>query len=212
MKGKLLITAALAMAMACGTSACGMRKGADSGNDNDAATTTQAAADGEFSTLGDIFASECSDYISMYDANSYTCAFNLDGTCYRVVASLPKGMYESLSEVEFDDEAKTRELLGPLAVTQQDIIAEAVPSQESLDALAGEKGADLTAEGYVIDNLVVNGNQTDCSASKGAFSYMITFGEAVEDESTTDYAGAVKNLTVESVSFAGISYLVLQSS
>lgn len=210
MKGRLLITTALAIAMACGAGACGRQKGADSGSVGDMSAAVQAATDGEFATLGDIFASDCTDFISLYDENHYTCAFTLGGTCYRVVADLPKGMYESLSEAEFDDQTQAEDLLGPLAVAQQDIIAESVPSQESLDALAGKRGADLTAEGFVFDNLMVNGDKTDCSASKGAFSYMVTFEQPVEDEGTTDYAGAVKNLTVESVSFAGISYLVLQ--
>jgi hypothetical protein len=210
MKGRFLITTALAIAIACGTGACGRQKGADSGSVGDMSAAVQAATDGEFATLGDIFASDCTDFISLYDENHYTCAFTLGGTCYRVVADLPKGMYESLSEAEFDDQTQVEDLLGPLAVAQQDIIAESVPSQENLDTLAGKRGADLTAEGFVFDNLVVNGDKTDCSASKGAFSYMVTFEQSVEDEGTTDYAGAVKNLTVESVSFAGISYLVLQ--
>lgn len=209
MRGRLLVTAALAIAVACGTSACGRQKAAISGSTDDTAPETQVVTDGAFATLGDIFASDCTDFISVYSATHYTCAFNCNGTCYRVVADLPQGMYESLSEAELGDRDKVQELLGPLAVTQQDIIAESVPTQERLDELVGKSGKDLTAEGFVFDGLVVNGDQTDCSATKGAFSYMVTFDQPVEDEGTTDYAGAVKNLTVASVSFAGISYLVL---
>lgn len=209
MRGKLLVMAALAATMASGLGACGSQTGANTSDASAAPSASQSAADASFATLGDIFANDYSDFISQYDETHYTCAFNVNGTCYRIEADLPKGMYQSLSEVEFGDDAKAQELLAPLAVTQQDIIAESVPSEEELGALAGKRGADLAAEGYVIDSLVVNGSQTDCSASKGSFAYLITFGQPVADESTTDYAGAVKDLTVESVSFAGISYLVL---
>ena len=210
MRGKLLVIAALAATMASGLGACARQNGADTSESSAAPSASQGTADTSFATLGDIFASNYSDFISQYDETHYTCAFNVNGTCYRIVADLPKGMYESLSEAEFDDQTQVEDLLGPLAVAQQDIIAESVPSQENLYTLAGKRGADLSAEGFVFDNLVVNGDKTDCSASKGAFSYMVTFEQSVEDEGTTDYAGAVKNLTVESVSFAGISYLVLQ--
>lgn len=209
MRGKLLVIAALAATMASGLGACARQNGADTSESSAAPSASQGAADTSFATLGDIFASHYSDFISQYDETHYTCAFNVDGTCYRIVADLPKGMYESLSEAEFDDQTQAEELLAPLAVSQQDIIAESVPSEEELGALAGKRGADLAAEGYVIDSLVVNGDTTDCSASKGSFAYLITFGQPVADETTTDYAGAVKDLTVESVSFAGISYLVL---
>ena len=163
MRGKLLVIAALAATMASGLGACARQNGADTSESSAAPSASQGTADTSFATLGDIFASNYSDFISQYDETHYTCAFNVNGTCYRIVADLPKGMYESLSEAEFDDQTQVEDLLGPLAVAQQDIIAESVPSQENLYTLAGKRGADLTAEGFVFDK--VDGNFLDFAAS-----------------------------------------------
>lgn len=214
MRTKLLITTLIAAAMTLTLCACSQQATSSSAAASSAAASAEASqpsADGPFATLGDVFASDHSDFLSIYDDSSYTCVFDFDGKYYRVSADLSKEIYDKL-QAGNGSLATEEEVLGPVAVTKTETIDEDIPTQEELDALAGKTGAELLDAGYVIDDLSVNGNETDCSATKGSFAYMITFKGAVENVGTDDPAGAVADKTATAVSFSGLSSEALRSA
>lgn len=206
---KKLITAALAATLACATplalAACGTQGTSDSG-----AASSQAATS-EFATLGDVLSAETDSMTSTFNEERYACAFSYEGTWWHVEAALDEGMYEQLNEVWVEDQAKLEELLSPLAVTLAETID--APSDEELAALVGKTGADLVADGFTFAPycLVVNGDETDASTTKGSFDYLITFDGKVDDENTDDPAGAIADLTVTAANLQGVSWTVLES-
>lgn len=216
---KRLVTLALSATLVCATplalAACGQK-----GEPEEAATSETAQTDvsdaastnevAPFATLGDVFAADGERLSSTFDEQHYVCAFNYDGTWWRVEAALPDGMYDELNEVWVEDQAKVKELLSPLSVAKTDVLEPL--DVESIEALAGKTGADLAADGFtfVFGTLVVNGNKTDCVATLGSFDYLVTFDGVVPDENTEDVASAVADMTVSSVSLQSISWDALE--
>ncbi|MBQ9006245.1 MAG: hypothetical protein IJ092_07705 [Atopobiaceae bacterium] len=216
---KRLVTLALSATLVCATplvlAACGQK-----GEPEEAATSETAQTDvsdaastdevAPFATLGDVFAADGERMSSTFDEQHYVCAFNYDGTWWRVEAALPDGMYDELNEVWVEDQAKVKELLSPLSVAKTDVLEPL--DVESIEALAGKTGADLAADGFtfVFGTLVVNGNKTDCVATLGSFDYLVTFDGVVPDENTEDVASAVADMTVSSVSLQSISWDALE--
>ena len=103
------------------------------------------------------------------------------------------------------------ELLSPLAVTKADVLEPL--DDEAIAALAGKTGAELTSQGFTFMTgaMVVNGNETDCTATLGDFDYLITFDGAVPDENAEDVADAVADLAVSTASIQGVSWSTLES-
>ena len=228
---KKLLTMILSVTLACAApvalTACGQKSGTDEGTAAEAtdtetteteateteATDTEATEQGEtasFATLGDVFKEETDSMTSTFDEQRYVCTFNLGGTWWRVEAALEDGMYDQLNEAWTEDQTKVEELLTPLAVTKAEI--KEPLDAEAIEAYIGKTGADLTADGFVFPfgTLVVNGNETDCSATMGDFDYLVTFDGAVEDENTEDPAGAVADLTVSAINVQSISWTALE--
>ena len=216
---KRLVTLALSATLVCATplvlAACGQKGGPEEAATSETAQTdaSDAASTDEvapFATLGDVFAADGEDMSSPFDEQRYVCAFNYGGAWWRVEAALPDGMYDELNEVWVEDQAKVEELLSPLALTKADVLEPL--DVESIEALAGKTGADLSADGFtfVFGTLVVNGNETDCVATLGSFDYLVTFDGVVPDENTEDVAGAVANMTVSSASLQSVSWDALE--
>jgi len=216
---KRLVTLALSATLVCATplvlAACGQK-----GEPEEAATSETAQTDASdaastdevasFATLGDVFAADGERMSSTFDEQHYVCAFNYDGTWWRVEAALPDGMYDELNEVWVEDQAKVEELLSPLSVAKTDVLEPL--DVESIEALAGKTGADLAADGFtfVFGTLVVNGNKTDCVATLSSFDYLVTFDGVVPDENTEDVASAVADMTVSSASLQTVSWDALE--
>ena len=210
------LSAALAFATPFALTACGQKDGTDDVATTDAATK-EAAADKDaasetapFATLGDVFAEDTESMSSTFDEQRYVCAFNWGGAWWRVEAALKDGMYNELNDAWAVDQNKVDELLSSLAVTKTDALE--APDTESLGALAGKSGADLTGDGFTFTpgTLVINGEETDCVATKGDFDFLVTFDGAVADENAEDAAAAVADMTVVSVSIQGVSWSVLE--
>ena len=209
----LALSAMLACAMPVALSACGQK--GDTADDAavEETGTTEDEATGEaapFATLGDVFAEDGEDMTSTFDEQRYVCAFNWGGSWWRIEAALPEGMYDELNEVWVEDQAKVEELLSPLAVTKTDAMSPL--DVDSIEALVGKTGADLTAQGFAFTTggMVVNGNETDCMASLDGFDYLITFDGAVADENTEDVAAAVADMTVNAASVQSVSWEALE--
>ena len=206
---KKIVSIALAAALAAAPvvlTACGQQGGSSNGG---AAAASGVAA--PFATLGDVLAEDTEGMTSTFDEQHYICAFNLDGTWWRVEADLGEGMYDQIDAVWIEDQDKLEELLSPLKVTRADVLDAA--TAEELEAFVGKTGADLTADGFEFapGTLVTNGDELDCVASKGSFDYLVTFDGTVEDENTDDPAGAVAGLTVNSVQIQGASWVIFES-
>lgn len=210
------LSAAIAFATTFALTACGQKD-----ETNDAATTEAAATDAAtdegaasenapFATLGDVFAEDTESMSSTFDEQRYVCAFNWNGAWWRVEAALEDGMYDELNDAWAVDQNKVELILSPLAVTSADVLE--APDTESLEALAGKTGADLTAEGFTFmpGTLVINGEETDCVATMGGFDCLVTFDGAVADENAEDVAAAVADMTVTSVGLQGVSWDVLE--
>ena len=203
----LALSMTLVFAAPVALAACGQAGGAGDG----AATEAAASADAtSFATLGDVFAAEPDDMSSTFDEQHYVCAFNSDGTWWRAEAALEPGMADELNAVWLESQDKVEELLSPLAVTKADVLEPL--DDEAIAALAGKTGAELTSQGFTFMTgaMVVNGNETDCTATKGYFDYLITFDGAVADEDTTDPTSAVADLKVSSISLQGVTWDVLE--
>ena len=210
------LSAAIAFATPFALTACGQKD-----ETNDAAATEAAATDAAtdegaasetapFATLGDVFAEDTESMSSTYDEQRYVCAFNWNGAWWRVEAALEDGMYDELNDAWAVDQNKVELILSPLAVTSADVLE--APDTESLEALAGKTGADLTAEGFTFmpGTLVINGEETDCVATMGGFDCLVTFDGTVADENAEDVAAAVADMTVTSVSLQSVSWDVLE--
>lgn len=198
------------------SSAAASREAADASGEMDAATQEAAdklleSATTNLKTVGDLLNLESPDFFSSYNENQYVCAFGYEDGLLRAVADLPDGMYEKLEEVFLSDDDKARELLEPLEVTDIQVIAPSSPTQEEVDALfVGKTGAEMNELGVEFNNLVVNGEETDCNTSKYPFDYLITFDGAVPDEDTDDPNGALADLTIKAASVQGICWEALE--
>lgn len=115
---------------------------------------------------------------------------------YRVVAELPDDVKSQL-EGTLPSGDKLTELLAPLPVSKTEVLA--YPSVADCRKYIGMSGAELADEGFEFIMLSDRVTRTECTAKLGSFQYIIMFDGTVEDENTTDIAGAVKNLTAKSI-------------
>lgn len=205
MKKNLMIMMVLAAMLALALCACGQQGGSDASSSG-----ASEGATGAYATMADAFAVESGDTQWSYNEKRFAYAFGGDGSYTRVVAELEDGMYDDLNAADFD-QSKVEDIVGPLAVAQEDVFT--AIAQDELDAYAGKTGADITAAGFEISPgaVAVNGKETDCSAIKDGFSYLITFDGAIADENTDDPAGAVAELTVKSVAVQSLAYTALDA-
>ena len=209
-KTTVIIVAVAFAAMLLAIAGCGQQSQASGSGASAAFSESSQAVTAPFATLGDVFAEDTEDMASIFDEQRYVCAFKWGGAWWRVEAALEDGMFDKLNEVWTEDEAKVEELVSPLAVAKAETID--APTVEELDALSGKTGADLSADGFTFmaGGVAVNGNETDCTATKGSFDYLVTFDGAVADEDTDDPAGAVAEMTVAQVSLQGLSWDALE--
>lgn len=212
-KNKLVI---LASVLCLGLCACGASGGAGSAGaggakdeggavlsvSGDATEGTNVAA---ATTLGDIFAGQYGDFTCTYDESTYQCVFTQGDTAYLVKAAMPDGAYAKLDEAEGDANTE-RELLADVKIDSVTEIGK-LPTHEELVGLVGKTGAELTKDGYVMDAMSINGDETFVSAHKGDFAYTITFdGQLAGD----DVEAAVEDAKVTEAGIAGISFDVFE--
>lgn len=196
----ILAAGVVAAAMA-GLPACSA--GGDATQQASAGAEAPSDAAARFATLGDIISEEGKEgLMSTYDDDTYSCAFRYGGEWLRATATLPDGAYGQLV-----DGGDAGAILADVPVTGIDSLG-AGPSDEELASLAGQTGAELELLGFVFlpGTLVVNGDVTDCCATRSPFDYLVTFDGAVADEGTPDAAGAVSGLVVRSVAVQGVSW------
>lgn len=177
---------------------------AETGKDSQSAAIDPA----QIKTLGDFYALGGEENQSAYSEEKYARVITVDGTWYRAKADLPEGLYEKLSEIEFDDpdrEQKMLELLGPIEVTAFDNLTENIPTQEEMDKNIGRTGGELFEEGW--SYWYYNLEDMEAGLSYGDYSYAVRFaydGEPMVNSDDFDFYAEFENLTVESISFDGL--------
>ena len=201
MRGKFIAVAAFAALLALTLCACG-QQGASSGSASSSASSQ--AAPGKYATMADVFAAEGTDVSWACDETKLTYAFNDNGAYTRVVVEMPEGAYKELTDAHFS-QAKFEELTGELPIVEEEVLAEEEAILEELDKLIGMKGSEIADEGYIVNNLTVNGDKTYCSATKYPLSYLIVFDGVVEDPKTENPADAVKDMVVFDATIQGVS-------
>lgn len=214
MRSTTFVCGMLAASLALGLGACAQKKDEAAQGGTEAAQSTvestqdaATTAGGNFKTLGEVYAAETEGMVSTYGQGSYACAFKLGDQWMHVEAKLTEEQEKELDAAWTDDQEKAQKILAPIEVTKCETLQ--APEQAELDALVGKKGADLTKEGFVLSSPTVNGEETDCVATKGDFEYLVTFKGKVADEGTDDVAGAVADMPVESIVIQSVAWTVL---
>lgn len=209
MKARIIATGLLVATLSMGVVGCGKGGSTDAASLGETAAPTEVTS-GEFATLGDVLAAETDSMSSTFDQDHYACTFSSDGVWWHVEADLEEGMADKLNEVWVSDDAKVEELLSPIATTKVEKLE--APTDDEVNALVGKTGAELKDAGFKfkVGGVAVNGNETDCTATKGYFDYLITFDGAVADEDTADPTSAVADLKVSSIALQGVTWDVLE--
>ncbi len=114
-------------------------------------TTGGTAAIESLKTIGDVMALEPdSEQTAMY--NDYCIyVFELEGTNYRVISSMPADVSEAvwaLDWADVDHDRKQKELISPLEIQKYENLDDSIPTQEELDAFIGKTGEDLFDDGW----------------------------------------------------------------
>lgn len=217
MRGKVVATGLLVASMSLGLVACGTADdGTEGATEGTKSTVVAKKPDrtvdiDKFDTFIDVVVSDMKQEETAFDEERYVYIGSNEGKWYRIEMGLKDGMYDILSDLT-EREAEQKQIdifVSTLELTKKEDLG--APSQEELDGLAGKKGSELASDGYEFQkgSLAVNGNETDCNATKGNFVYLITFDGAVPDEGAEDVAGAVADLPVKYVGIQGVTQDVI---
>lgn len=218
----ITFTTALACAMALALTACGQQGGGVSSSASEEGSGSESASEStevsessasdaatKFETIKDVDDADTEYFTSGFVKNLYVCAFLLDGTWWRVEAPVEESVSKEIDKYWTEDQDKVDELISTLKVTKVETLE--APSEEEIEALVGKTGADVSDDGFTFlaGGLTVNGNETDCSATKGSFGYLISFDGAVPDENTDNPASAVADMKVISADLQGVTFEAL---
>ena len=141
----LVVLMMLALLAACGQAGDGSEPAAP-----DAATGTAAIE--SLGTIGDAMAldsAEMREYAT-YN-NHFIYVFELDGTSYRVIASVTDEQEQAIFDLDYEDpdhDAKQEEIVGPLKIETYENLSDMILPQEELDQWVGKTGQELMDAGW----------------------------------------------------------------
>lgn len=222
MKRRFLIVALLAAVMALALCACGQQGGSSASASADASASASAASSSavsaamealpadKYKTLADAMSVQSNRTMWTYDDTHFIYAFKDDGKWVRVVADLPEDAHKQLVDMKMPEPGKVEELVGSFEVKQAEAFVDSEPAEEELQQFVGKTGADVVAAGYTLDSLTPQGGTTVVRAIKIPYAVRVTFDGAVENASTQDVAGAVKDMTVTEVMSEGPVFEVIR--
>ncbi|MBQ3405176.1 MAG: hypothetical protein IJG63_07160 [Oscillospiraceae bacterium] len=199
----------LAVLSACGPSGDEASE-PDAGASDTAAPETSSedtdAVVASLETIGDAMAAALggNEQYAAYDGK-FIYVFDLDGTSYRVIASVPNDVFESIMALDYADEdydAKYSELVTPLAIERYENLSQYIPAQEELDKLVGKTGQDLLDDGWT--NWGYSLDTMEFWMHKEPFAYTVVFDGQLELTDDFDADEAIKPLTVKSVTYDGL--------
>ena len=164
-------------------------------------------------TLADVYDLETENFMEAYDAEYYACYYAIDGKYTRVSATMTQDLYDQADAISFDDpdrDAKVKEILGPVEVTDVQDITALVPAEDDVSALVGKTGQELMDEGYDLTYFAVNGDVTSVSATKDYCAYLFDFDGTVKDDDPA-WKDKVAKMKVTEASFQDLDFTVLDA-
>ncbi len=202
MKKIVSLTLTLLLALSL-LSACG-QSGGGAGAPSEGAATGTAAIE-SFKTIGDAPPlNSTEDQQIAFDDVSFIYVFTLDGTHYRVTASMPADVSEAawaLDWADDDHDAKLQELVSPLEITRYENLDDMIPAQAELDVYVGKTLKDMLDDGWY--NSGWNLEDMEFWMGHGPFSYTVAVEGAVENyEDFQDED--MDPLVIKSVTFSGL--------
>lgn len=201
----IMFTLILAVSLLAG---CGGKSGGGA-----AETTEETFSPDSLKTMADVIALGETVKEQDEDFNCQTSSvegklgyvFNYKGTYYRVIADMPKDVFEASMNLDFSDEnyeQKYNELISPLEIVSCENLSEQIPPQEELDKLVGKTGEDLLNDGWYSSGY--NLDEMEFYLNKDPFLYNVVFEGKLEQSDDFDETEAIKPLKVISVEFSGL--------
>lgn len=164
----------------------------------------------ELKTMGDaLTAGKDSQTISTWNEEHYIYCLMFNGVPTRVMADLDAELYEKVDEVVFsgaeDAEDQLEALLSPLPLSSVEDLSDGMLSDSDLSGLAGKSGADLLADGWIINGSYWSDDESlAVLMDQGNFCYQVNFDQDVERGDDFDVEEAIQDLKVASVEFFGL--------
>ena len=164
----------------------------------------------ELKTMGDaLTAGKDSQTVATWNEEHYIYCLMFNGVPTRVMADLDAEMYQKVDEVIFsgaeDAEDQLAALLSPLPLSSVEDLSDGMLSDGELSKLAGKSGADLLADGWIINGSYwSDGEEFAVLMDQGNFCYQINFDQDVERGDDFDVETAIQDLTVASAAFYGL--------
>ncbi len=168
----------------------------------------QAKDVSELKVMGDAFAIGGTDQPYGYDEDHFIYIFDYNGAMTRVVTDLTEDVYAEMEAVDFfadDRDDQLFEILSELEITQVVDLSKDIPTQEELDKLIGKTGQELLDEGYEYSGAYTSPDDTEFYLVKGPYEFTAAFNEIVEMTDDLEGEEVLKDLTVKSVEYTGIS-------
>lgn len=165
-------------------------------------------------TLGDAFSLENleNEQNATYES-TYVYAFAYNGVYYRLFASIPADINESIQQLDItkeDYDTKEKAILSPLAIDKYENLTKQIPTQEALNKLVGTRGDALMNDGWSI--IAGNTETLEFIMEKGMFDYTVQFkGQLPDPESFSEEEDMIF-LAVTSVTFYGLGDAATQES
>ena len=188
---------------------CGSRTNGDSGTAetppaDDAKTLTAE----DLKTFGDIDALAPESLQTSVTENHAVCAFEYNGTFYRVIASVSDEDQQAYFDIDYADEdyqEQEKKILAPLKVEKFENLSEQILSQDELDALAGKTGKELLEDGWSCSGSF-NLETKEFYLNYGPFMYDVTFDGEITETNVDDFdeEAGISDLTVKSAVFDSI--------
>ena len=178
------------------------------------AALAQETAGFSFATLGDAMASESYTGIAGGDDQHFNVVVTLNGAPHRLTADLDDKARElaegTLESVEADAVEAAFEAynayIRTLPVTREEEITAQPKSREELEELVGKTLLEVEAAGYEHGSSEMGADDTAVyTVSFGMYDYNLLLNETYTEYREHDENGYIGDLTVKSVSVAGLS-------
>ena len=178
------------------------------------AALAQETAGFSFATLGDAMASESYTGIAGGDDQHFNVVVTLNGAPHRLTADLDDKARElaegTLESVEADAVDAAFEAynayIRTLPVTREEMITAQPKSREELEELVGKTLLEVEAAGYEHGSSEMGADDTAVyTVSFGMYDYNLLLNETYTEYREHDENGYIGDLTVKSVSVAGLS-------
>ena len=155
-------------------------------------------------TMGDFYKyknDEFYNYQDGYTETKYQMAIEINNVYYRATTTLPEGVYEKISQVDFDKKDDiVKELVLPLPVEKFENLNDMIPSQDEINKYVGKTGKELFDEGWTY--MYYNVEDVSAGLCYGPFLYDVVFeynGTPMVNTDDFDFYKEFGDLKVKSI-------------